>query len=95
MLVEAVATAALGGGLGVLLAYWTVPVLVASASWTLPRPALMAVGLPELAIGLALAIGTAVGASTVPAWMAVRSDLLGSLRATTSVTAPRGNTISA
>jgi putative ABC transport system permease protein len=65
-------------------------VLVASASWTLPRPALMAVGLPELAIGLALAIGTAVGASTVPAWMAVRSDLLGSLRATTSVTAPRG-----
>jgi predicted permease len=69
-----------GGGLGVLLAYWTVPVLVSSASWTLPRTADVAVRLPEFGIGMTLAIVTALGVAAAPAWIATRIDVVESLR---------------
>jgi putative ABC transport system permease protein len=88
-LTEAGVLAAIAGALGVLVAYWTVPALVATASWALPRAGDIGVRWPELGIGLAIATVTSLVAAAVPAWMTTRADVIASLRNTTQLTGQR------
>jgi putative ABC transport system permease protein len=90
VLTEAGVVAIAGGALGVLAAYVTVPVLVDTASWALPRADGIAVRWPELAAGLALAAITTLAAATIPAWLGTRSDVVTSLRTSAQMTTQRG-----
>jgi putative ABC transport system permease protein len=88
-LTEAVVIALAGGALGVALAYLSVPVLVASASWTLPRAGAIGIRGPELAAGLGLALLAALAAAAIPALIASRADVVATLRGGMQVTRGR------
>jgi predicted permease len=93
LLIESMLVATIGGALGVMISYLTVPTLVSAAAWTLPRADSVGVRLPELAFGLGLGILTALGFGSVPAVAASRSDVLKSLSCTIHATPGRGTRI--
>lgn len=81
LLVESVLLASTGGGLGVLLARWSLDALVAAAPANLLRAASLSIDSRVLcySIGLSLATGLLVGLA--PAALAARQPLLTSLKA--------------
>ncbi|MGH9468430.1 MAG: ADOP family duplicated permease [Terriglobales bacterium] len=87
-LVRAVRLALLGGALGLLLAFWTLPLL---ARW-LPAAATSAspVALDWTALGFAFALSLAAGLVTgaVPGWRASHVNLAREMRASTAGRAP-------
>jgi predicted permease len=89
MLTEAGVLGGIGAGIGVLLAYLTVPALAQMADWVLPRARDVAVRLPELAAGLSLGLGAALLAGTIPALNASRQDAITGLRSSAGLTPSR------
>ncbi|HEX7630571.1 MAG TPA: ABC transporter permease, partial [Lacunisphaera sp.] len=83
MLTESLVLAALGGGLGVLLANWGVAAIVASLgdSW-IPRASEIAINGPVLAATLGLTIATGLAFGLGPAWSASRTDANDALKDT-------------
>ena len=67
MLTESAALALIGGGLGVLIAYWGVAAFVAAAPADLPRVGGATVSLPVLGVALLLSLGSALIFGLVPA----------------------------
>jgi ABC-type lipoprotein release transport system permease subunit len=66
---------AVGGGLvGVLLAYWAVPLLVDMSPTAMPRAREIGVSLPVLAFAVVTALVAGLGFGLAPAWRAVRVD---------------------
>jgi len=74
LLVESTLLALLGGVLGVLLARWSVPALVALSPEALPRARDIHVSLPVLAFTLAVAALAGMGFGLLPALRAARMD---------------------
>jgi predicted permease len=89
MLTEAGVLAGIGGTVGVLLAYLTVPILVRAAEWVLPRASEVSVRLPELAAGLGLAVLAALLAGVAPALGSSRTDAIEGLRSAAGLTPSR------
>ena len=67
LLTEAALLAAIGGALGVLLAYWTVGAIIAAAPPDVPRLDEASVSIPVLGVALALSIGSALLFGLAPA----------------------------
>jgi len=72
VLTESLLVAAFGGGLGVLLALWSVPALVGLAGAELPRVAEIGVNLRVLAAAITMSILVGVAAGLVPALQTAR-----------------------
>ena len=72
VLTESLLVAAFGGGLGVLLALWSVPALVRLAGAELPRVAEIGVNLRVLAAAITMSILVGVAAGLVPALQTAR-----------------------
>ena len=89
LVIEAGVVAISGGMLGVALAWLSVPALVATASWALPRAAEVHVSSFDFCAGLLLAGSTVVVFGVIPAWMSSRGDLLETLRVSAAATVPR------
>jgi putative ABC transport system permease protein len=81
LITEIALVAVTGGIVGVGLASIVVPLLVTSASWTLPRPEMVSVGFVELLAGLGLGFATLLLAGTGPAWMASTGNVRGRVAA--------------
>ena len=75
LLTESFALALAGGGLGVLLAIWGVPALLALDGGNLPSVAHVAVSLPVLGFALAVSLGTGFLFGLAPALQVARTDL--------------------
>jgi putative ABC transport system permease protein len=66
---------ALGGAIvGVLLAYWAVPLLVAMSPTAMPRAREIGVNVAVLLFAIATAVVSGLGFGLAPAWRAVRVD---------------------
>jgi predicted permease len=74
LLLESGLVALAGAVLGVLLAYWAVPVLVAQSPTAMPRSNEIGVSLPVLLFAAVAAILSGLGFGLAPAWRAVRLD---------------------
>jgi len=72
VLTESLLVAAFGGGLGVLLALWSVPALVRLAGAELPRVAEIGVNLRVLAAAITMSVLAGVAAGLVPALQTAR-----------------------
>ncbi|MBW3535934.1 MAG: ABC transporter permease, partial [Gemmatimonadetes bacterium] len=80
LLTESVVLGALGGGVGALLAWQLVRLLVALEPGELPRMGEVAVDLRVLAFALAVSVGTGILSGMVPARRAGRVDVAGGLK---------------
>ncbi|HVQ25260.1 MAG TPA: ABC transporter permease, partial [Planctomycetota bacterium] len=74
LLLESGLLAIAGALVGVLLAYWAVPLLVAMSPTALPRAREIGVSLPVLGFAVAAALVAGLGFGLAPAWRAVRVD---------------------
>jgi putative ABC transport system permease protein len=72
---ESLLLAGAGGGAGVLLAMWTIPLLLAVGPRSLPRAVEVGVDVPVLGFALAITLVTAVLFGLAPAWRATRVNL--------------------
>jgi putative ABC transport system permease protein len=80
LLTESVVIALVGGGLGVLLAFWGVDLILALDPGEVPRVAPVSVDGYALSFALALSIVTGVLFGVVPAWQASRPELQNTLK---------------
>ncbi len=75
LLTESVLLAVVGGGVGVILAFWGVDLILALDPGDVPRVAPIAVDGAALAFALGLSLVTGVLFGAVPAWQASRPEL--------------------
>jgi putative ABC transport system permease protein len=80
LLTESLVMAILGGGIGVLLAYWIVQMFVASRPVTIPRIDLVGVDLRVLGFATLLSLATGVIYGLVPALRASNPDVVTALK---------------
>ena len=80
LLTESVVIALVGGGLGVLLAFWGVDLILALDPGEVPRVAPVGVDGYALSFALLLSIVTGVLFGVVPAWQASRPELQSTLK---------------
>lgn len=80
LLIESVVLSLAGGGLGVLLAFWGVDVILALDPGEVPRLTPIGVDARALAFAAGLSVATGLLFGLVPAWHASRPDLQGTLR---------------
>ena len=80
LLTESVLIALIGGGLGILLAFWGVDLILALDPGEVPRVAPVAVDGYALAFALVLSIATGILFGVVPAWHASRPDVQATLK---------------
>jgi putative ABC transport system permease protein len=82
LLTESVLLALVGGALGVLLAFWTLRVLLTLAPTESQIPILAEIGIspPVLLFTLGLSLATGIVFGLVPAWTVARADLHESLK---------------
>ena len=80
LLTESVLIALIGGGLGILLAFWGVDLILAMDPGGVPRVAPVTVDGYALAFALALSIATGILFGVVPAWQASRPDVQATLK---------------
>ena len=80
LLTESLLMALAGGALGVLLAYWTVGLFVASRPTTIPRIDLVGVDARVLGFAVVLSVATGIIFGLVPALRASNPDLLSVLK---------------
>ena len=80
LLTESVVMALIGGGLGVLFAFWGVDLILALDPGEVPRVAPVAVDRWALTFALALSVITGVLFGVVPAWQASRPELQHTLK---------------
>ena len=80
VLTEGLLLAALGGAAGVLLAYWTLPVMSAWLPTTLPRADEVAISTPVLLFSLGVCVFTGVAFAILPALTSSRGDVVGALK---------------
>ncbi|HJU44859.1 MAG TPA: ABC transporter permease [Vicinamibacterales bacterium] len=83
LLTESLVVALVGGGLGVLLAFWGVDLILALDPGEVPRVAPVSVDGWALAFALGLSLITGVLFGVVPAWQASRPDLQNTLKDST------------
>jgi len=74
LLLESGLLAIAGALVGVLLAYWAVPLLVAMSPTAMPRAREIGVSVPVLGFAVAAALVAGLGFGLAPAWRAVRVD---------------------
>lgn len=79
-LVESLALSSLGGALGVALAYWLVPVLVATVPGDYPRLEQAAVDPRTLAVALLLTLCSGCFFGAAPAWRLARTSVAEALK---------------
>jgi putative ABC transport system permease protein len=75
LLTESLALALAGGALGILLAIWGVPALLALNGGNLPATAHISVSLPVLGFALVVSLGTGLLFGLAPALQMARTDL--------------------
>ena len=80
LLTESVLIALIGGGLGILLAFWGVDLILALDPGEVPRVAPVTVDGYALAFALVLSIATGILFGVVPAWHASRPDVQATLK---------------
>jgi putative ABC transport system permease protein len=80
LLTESVVLALAGGALGVLLALWAVPAMLAFNAGNLPATARVGVNLPVLGFALLVSLGTGLLFGFAPALQMARTDLHESLK---------------
>jgi putative ABC transport system permease protein len=80
VLTESVLLSVAGGGAGVLLASWAVPVFRAQLATVLPRAASIALNGPVLAFAVAVSIATGILFGALPAFFNSRRDVIGALK---------------
>jgi putative ABC transport system permease protein len=80
LLTENLVTTLLGGGLGVLLAAWSLRALVAAGPTAIPRLAEVRLDIPVLLFAAAVSILVGLAAGVAPVFTAARADLSGALR---------------
>jgi putative ABC transport system permease protein len=80
LLTESVVIALVGGGLGVLLAFWGVDLILALDPGEVPRVAPIGVDGYALSFALGLSLITGVLFGVVPAWQASRPELQNTLK---------------
>lgn len=80
LLTESVLVAVVGGGLGVLLAFWGVDLILALDPGEVPRVAPVGVDRRVLGFAMALSVATGVLFGLVPAWRASKPDLQHTLK---------------
>jgi putative ABC transport system permease protein len=83
LLTESVLIALIGGGLGVLLAFWGVDLILALDPGEVPRVAPIGVDGYALSFAVALSLVTGVLFGVVPAWQASRPELQHTLKDST------------
>jgi putative ABC transport system permease protein len=91
LLTESVLLAVLGGGLGVLLAFWGVDLILALEPGEIPRVTPIAVNGQALGFAMALSLVTGVLFGLVPAWQASRPELQSTLKDATRGTTGDGH----
>ena len=91
LLTESVVMAAIGGALGVLLAFWGVELILALDPGEVPRVTPIAVDGAALAFAVALSIVTGVLFGVGPAWQASRPELQSTLKDATRGTTGEGS----
>jgi putative ABC transport system permease protein len=89
ILIETIVLAAIGGLLGVAVAYWGVTALTHLAPPNLPRFDEVTVDARVLAAGLGLTLITGCGVGVWPAWRAARASLTPSLASGDRASSPR------
>ena len=80
VLTESVLLSVAGGGAGVLLAYWAVPIFRAQLTTVLPRADAIAVNGQVLAFAAGVTIATGVLFGALPAFFNSRRDVVGALK---------------
>jgi putative ABC transport system permease protein len=90
MLTESVLLAVVGGGFGVLLAFWGVDLILALEPGEIPRVAPIAVNGQALAFAVGLSVITGLLFGVVPAWHASRPELQNTLKDATRGTTGDG-----
>ncbi|MGE3273770.1 MAG: ABC transporter permease [Vicinamibacterales bacterium] len=80
LLTESLLLALVGGGLGVLLAFWGVDLILALEPGDVPRVAPIVVDRTALAFAAGLSVLTGILFGVVPAWRASTPELQGALR---------------
>jgi putative ABC transport system permease protein len=80
VLTESLLVALLGGGAGLLIASWGVPILRAALASSLPRAEEIALNTPVLVFSLVVSVLTAVLFGALPAMISSRNDMAGALR---------------
>ena len=91
LLTESVVMAAVGGGLGVLLAFWGVDLILSLDPGEVPRVTAIAVDATALAFAVALSLVTGVLFGVGPAWQASRPELQSTLKDATRGTTGEGS----
>jgi putative ABC transport system permease protein len=76
VLTESLLIASLGGMAGVMLAWWTLPILVASAPDGVPRLSTATLNAPVIAAAAGLVLLSALFVGLLPAWQATRRTSL-------------------
>ncbi|MGH9817966.1 MAG: ABC transporter permease, partial [Candidatus Acidiferrales bacterium] len=79
-LTESLVLALLGGGAGLLLAWWSLDALLAIQPGVIPRAGEVRIYAPVLAYALGVTLLCALLFGTAPAWRAMRLDLVDALR---------------
>jgi len=91
LLTESVLLAVMGGGLGVLLAFWGVDLILALEPGDIPRVAPIAVNGQALTFAVVLSVITGLLFGVVPAWQASRPELQSTLKDATRGTTGDGH----
>ena len=91
LLTESVLLAVIGGGLGVLLAFWGVDLILALEPGDIPRVAPIVVNGQALTFAVVLSIVTGLLFGVVPAWQASRPELQNTLKDATRGTTGDGH----
>jgi putative ABC transport system permease protein len=91
LLTESVLLAVVGGGVGVLLAFWGVDLILALEPGEIPRVAPIAVDGQALAFAIGLSLITGLLFGVVPAWHASRPELQHTLKDATRGTTGDGH----
>jgi putative ABC transport system permease protein len=89
LLTEHVLLAAVGGGLGILIALWTIPMLRRMAPESLPRMEQIRVEPTGLLFAAAVSLLTGLAFGAFPAWAMVRTHLAVALKASATTLVPR------
>jgi predicted permease len=90
LLTESILLAVMGAGLGLLLAQWGLPLILAVGGGAIPRASEIRLDLGVLAFTAALAVLTGILFGLAPAWQSSRLDVQGMLKDTArSVTGSR------
>ena len=90
VLTEGLVLALLGGGTGMLLAYWAVPLMRQWLPANLPRVDETAVNAPVLLFSLSICVVTGLAFAILPALASSRSDVTGALKDGTRGSSPSG-----